>query len=150
GGVALDLADPPAVQAAAERMLRMVAQRAPQARVEGFTVQPMVARPGAFELILGVVDDGTFGPVLLFGQGGIAVEVLDDKALGLPPLDEVLAREMIGRTRVSKLLAGFRGRPPADIDGIVHALVRLSEMAADHAEIAEVDINPLLADADGV
>ncbi len=150
GGVALDLADPPAVQAAAERMLRMVAERAPQARVEGFTVQPMVARPGAFELILGVVDDGTFGPVLLFGQGGIAVEVLDDKALGLPPLDEVLAREMIGRTRVSKLLAGFRGRPPADIDGIVHALVRLSEMAADHAEIAEVDINPLLADADGV
>jgi acetyltransferase len=150
GGVALDLADPPAVKAAAERMLRTVAQHAPDARVTGFTVQPMVARPGAFELILGIVDDGTFGPVLLFGQGGVAVEVLDDKALGLPPLDEVLAREMIGRTRVARLLAGFRGRPPADLDGIVHALVRLSELAADHPEVVELDINPLLADADGV
>ncbi|WP_374447512.1 GNAT family N-acetyltransferase [Stella sp.] len=150
GGVALDLADPAAVKAAAERMLRTVARHAPDARIAGFTVQPMVARPGAFELILGIVDDRTFGPVLLFGQGGVAVEVLDDKALGLPPLDEVLAREMIGRTRVSRLLAGFRGRPPADVDGIVHALVRLSELAADHPEIVEVDINPLLADADGV
>ncbi|MGE0716247.1 MAG: GNAT family N-acetyltransferase [Alphaproteobacteria bacterium] len=150
GGVALELADPGAVQAAAERMLRTVAERAPDARVTGFTVQPMVVRPGAIELILGLVDDPTFGPVVLFGQGGVAVEVLDDKALGLPPLDEVLAREMIGRTRVARLLAGFRGRPPADMDGIVHALVRLAELAADHPEIVEVDINPLLADGAGV
>ncbi|MCC7273459.1 MAG: GNAT family N-acetyltransferase, partial [Alphaproteobacteria bacterium] len=150
GGVALDLADPAAVRLAAERMLKTVAARAPAARLDGFTVQPMIARPGAVELILGIVDDATFGPVLLFGQGGVAVEVLNDKALGLPPLDEVLAREMIARTRVSRLLQGYRGRPPADIDGIVHALVRLSELAADHPEVAEVDINPLLADAGGV
>lgn len=150
GGVALDLPDPTAVKSAAERMLRTVARHAPDARITGFTVQPMVARPGAIELILGIVDDGTFGPVLLFGQGGVAVEVLDDKALGLPPLDAVLAREMIGRTRVSRLLAGFRGRPPADIDGVVRALVRLSELAADNPEVVELDINPLLADAGGV
>jgi acetyltransferase len=92
------------------RCCAAVARTPPTARTSpGFTVQPMVARPGAFELILGIVDDGTFGPVLLFGQGGVAVEVLDDKALGLPPLDEVLAREMIGRTRVARLLAGFAG-----------------------------------------
>ena len=150
GGVALNLTTADDVRAAAERMAESVRTRRPDARLDGFTVQPMVQRPGAFELIVGVVDDATFGPVMLVGQGGTAVELIDDKALGLPPLDEVLAREMIGRTRLSKLLAGFRGRPPADIDGIVHALVRLSQLAADHAEVTEVDINPLLVDAAGV
>ncbi|MGE0723462.1 MAG: GNAT family N-acetyltransferase, partial [Alphaproteobacteria bacterium] len=150
GGVALNLASADAVEDAARRMRETVATRQPAARIEGFAVQPMILRPGAFELILGVVDDATFGPVMLVGQGGTAVELIDDKALGLPPLDEALAREMIGRTRLARLLAGFRGRPAADMDGIVHALVRLSQLAAEQAEVIEVDINPLLADAAGV
>jgi acetyltransferase len=94
--------------------------------------------------------DPSFGPVLLFGQGGTAVEVLADRAIALPPLNRVLARELISRTRVSKLLAGYRDRPPARLDAICDVLIALSQMLADLPELAELDINPLLADDHGV
>jgi len=150
GGVRLNLKTPAAVLAAAKAILEQVVAHAPGARIEGFTVQKMVVRPQALELIAGLIDDATFGPTVLFGQGGTAVEVMADRALGLPPLNAVLARDMIGRTRVARLLKGYRDVPPADLAAIETVLVRLADLAIDLPEIAELDINPLLADADGV
>jgi acetyltransferase len=148
GGVRLDL-PPSAVEAAALRMMAAVTARAPAARIDGFTVQPMVRRQAAQELLLGVADDPTFGPVLMVGQGGTAVEVLADRAMALPPLNPMMAREAIGRTRVSRLLAGYRDVPPADLAAVARAMVRLSELVAHTPELAELDINPLLVDAQG-
>jgi len=150
GGVRLDLADEAQLRQAADAMLAQVHAARPNARIAGFTVQAMVRRPMAQELIVGASVDPTFGPVLLFGQGGTAVEVLADRAIGLPPLNRVLARELISRTRVSKLLAGYRDHPPARLDAIGDVLIALSQMLADLPELAELDINPLLADAHGV
>jgi acetyltransferase len=110
----------------------------------------MARRPGAFELIIGLGSDAVFGPVVLFGQGGTAVEVIADRAVALPPLNAHLARELIGRTRIARLLAGYRDRAPADLDGIALTLVQLSQIAVDLPEVIELDVNPLLADARGV
>ncbi len=150
GGVMLDLEGAEAVERAAAAMLKRIAAAAPKARLEGFTVQAMCRRPQAEELILGVVADAQFGPVMLFGQGGTAVEVIDDKALALPPLDPVLAEAMMAQTRVWRLLQGYRDRPPAALAEIAACLIRLSQLVIDVAEVSEVDINPLLADSEGV
>jgi len=150
GGVALDLASPDVVRAAAEAMRVRVAAAVPKARLDGFVVQEMIRRPGAFELILGMAVDATFGPFLLFGHGGTAVEVIGDKALALPPLNMTLARTMMSQTRVWRLLQGYRDHPPAALDQIALTLVQLSQMISDLDEIVDLDINPLLADAGGV
>ena len=150
GGVVLNLEGPETVEAAAQAMLGRVAERKPEARIDGFTVQPMIDRPGAHELILGLKEDAQFGPVVLFGQGGVSVEVVADRAIGLPPLNMKLARELIGRTRVARLLAGYRDRPAADLDAIAVSLIRIAQLAIDHGSVVELDINPLLADAKGV
>ncbi len=150
GGVALDLGSAEAARDAARRMVERARAVAPDATIEGFTVQPMVERPGAQELILGMTEDAQFGPVLLFGHGGTATEVIADRALALPPLNLALARRLIGETRVSRLLAGYRDRPPADLEAIAETLVRLSDLVVDRPEIVELDINPLLADERGV
>ena len=150
GGVALSLHDGAAVRAAAERMQERVRRERPEARVTGFTVQPMVKRPQAIELIAGASVDPLFGPVILFGQGGTAVEVVGDRALALPPLNEALARDLVQRTRVSRLLGGWRDHAPARVDAVCAVLVALSQMLADLPDLAELDINPLWADADGV
>ena len=150
GGVALDLANAQAVKTAAAAMLDRVAKAAPSARVEGFIVQEMIRRPDAHELILGMAIDKTFGPFLLFGQGGTAVEVVNDKALALPPLNLKLAREMMVRTRVWRQLKGYRDRPAAALDQIALTLVKLSQLVTDLDEVSELDINPLLADEHGV
>jgi acetyltransferase len=150
GGVALNLAGGAQVEAAAKQMNARVSKALPKAWLEGFTVQEMIVRPGAYELIAGVTADPTFGPVILFGQGGTAVEIIKDESLELPPLNTALARAQIERTRVASLLKGYRGRPAADINGVVNVLVQLSRIVADHAEIAEIDINPLLCDPQGV
>jgi acetyltransferase len=110
----------------------------------------MIRRRGAHELILGMAVDVTFGPFLLFGHGGTAVEVIDDKALVLPPLNLNLARETMSRTRVYRELFGYRAEPPAAIDAIAETLVRLSQLVCDIDEVTEIDINPLLADSEGV
>jgi acetyltransferase len=99
---------------------------------------------------MGMAVDKQFGPFLLFGRGGTAAEVINDKALALPPLNLALAREMMGRTRIWRQLLGYRDVPPADTDAIARTLVQLSQLIADFAEIAELDINPLLASAKGV
>lgn len=150
GGVQLNLRDAGQARDAAEAMLARVSSARPQAHIAGFTVQAMVQRPMAQELIVGASVDPTFGPVLLFGQGGTAVEVLADRAIALPPLNRVLARELISRTRVAKLLAGYRDHPPAQLDAIGDVLIAISQMLADLPELAELDINPLLADDRGV
>ena len=153
GAVQLDLAGPAAVQRAAEAMRARLAEEQPEAALLGFSVQPMVHRPGAYELILGVADDPQFGPVLLAGHGGTRVEVIADQAIGLPPLNLHLAREMLSRTRIHRLLQGgdvASERRPAATDAVALALVRLSQLVCDSAAIRELDINPLLADAYGV
>ncbi|HEX5794784.1 MAG TPA: bifunctional acetate--CoA ligase family protein/GNAT family N-acetyltransferase [Geminicoccaceae bacterium] len=150
GGVALGLADEQQLQTAAEAMLARAAAALPQARVVGFTVQPMVRRPHAQELILGASVDPQFGPVLLFGQGGTAAELIADRALALPPLNMRLARDLMAQTRVHRLLQGYRDRPAADLDAVALALIKLAQLVIDVAEVAEVDVNPLLADQEGV
>ncbi len=149
-GVSLNLETPDVVCENAAAMLQRVRNVRPDARLKGFTVQPMIRRPHAHELIIGVVDDAQFGPVILFGHGGIAVEVIRDKTLALPPLNMHLAREAMARTDVYRLLQGYRGAPAADLDSIALILVKVSQMICDIADIAELDINPLLADEHGV
>ena len=150
GGVALDLQDPDALRTAAEQMLARVHRLRPDATVSGFTVQSMVERPRAHELIVGLSTDPIFGPTVLFGQGGTAVEVMGDRALALPPLNKALARRLVAGTRVSRLLAGYRDRPAADEDAICDCILKVSQMACDLPQVQELDINPLLADAHGV
>jgi acetyltransferase len=150
GGVRLHLRSDTEVREAARDMLRRVRQARPEARIDGLSVQQMIDRPRAQELIVGASIDPVFGPVLLFGQGGIAVEVVGDRAVALPPLNRVLARELVGRTRIAKLLAGYRDRPPAQLDAVVDVLLAVSCLLADLPELSELDINPLLADETGV
>ncbi len=150
GGVDLFLDTADAVKTSAERMLKNIGEKFPKANIQGFTVQRMADRPGAHELIIGVTCDSIFGPVILFGQGGTAVEVIADRAVTLPPLNMHLARDLISRTRVWKLLQGYRDRPPVDMDALCLTLVRISQMIVDIPELLELDINPLLADENGV
>jgi acetyltransferase len=149
-GVRLDLADAAAVRAAAGDVIARARAAKPEARIEGVMVQPMIARPKARELIAGLADDPTFGPVVVFGWGGTAVATIDDKALALPPLDLNLARDLIARTRVARLLRAYRNVPAAREDEVALVLVKIAQLAADIPEIRELDINPLLADANGV
>ncbi len=148
GGVVLDVPGPVEAAAAA----RGIAARAADAGVpvDGFAVQPMIRRPEGLELILGIGRDPVFGPVLLFGTGGVAVELLQDTAVALPPIDSALAGYLVERTRAGRLLAGFRGRAPADVAAVEAALVALSHMIEDLPCLRAVDVNPLIADADGV
>ena len=150
GGVALNLGDADRVRQEARAMIERVKAARRSARLEGFLLQPMVSRPGAVELLAGIVKDAVFGPIVAFGQGGSAVEIVHDTSLELPPLNALLARRLMARTRVWQLLQGYRGKPPAKIDAVIEVLTRLGQLAADLPEIRELDINPLLADAAGV
>jgi len=150
GGVVLDLPGPDAVATAAAAMLDRIRAVRPEARVDGFLVQEMARRPGAEELIAGIGRDPVFGPVIIFGHGGTAVEVRGDHSIGLPPLNPILAEQMIARTAVYRLLCGYRDRPAARLAAITEVLVRLAQLAIELPEIRELDINPLLADQHGV
>lgn len=150
GGVALDLEDDAGVLAAATAMQRRVHELRPGASLEGFSVQAMVRRPGAFELIVGAREDPVFGPVILFGEGGTAVEIIADRTIGLPPLNMALASKLIARTRISDLLGGYRNRDGADRDAIALALIKVAQLVTDLPEVVELDINPLIADNTGV
>ena len=149
GGVVLDIGTPEDAMAAAAAIRQRMAT-AGLGQPDGFTVQPMVKRRHAHELLVGFTTDRSFGPVVVFGSGGTSVEVVRDTASGLVPLDEVLAGDLIDSTRISRLLNGYRDRPPADRDAIIAALLSLSQLAIDHPAIVAVDINPLLANEDGV
>jgi acetyltransferase len=150
GGVALYLETADAVGEAYDGMMKRITHRMPEAKVQGFTVQPMAVRPGAVEAIVGIANDPIFGPIIMFGEGGTAVEVIGDRAVALPPLNMKLARDLVAETRVSRLLAGYRNIPPADMDGLCLTLVQLSQIVIDIPEVAELDINPLLVDQHGV
>jgi acetyltransferase len=150
GGVVLNLETGEELRSVADAMLRRVSRLRPDARIHGFTVQQMVRRLDAHELIAGATTDPLFGPVLLFGHGGTAVEVIGDRAVALPPLNQPLARALVARTRVAKLLAGYRSRPRADHEALYLTLVKVSQLVTDIPELMELDINPLLADDKGV
>ena len=150
GGVALGLASAEELQLAAVKMRQQLARLLPQAEVLGFTVQAMVQRPGAHELIVGIATDAVFGPVLLLGEGGTAVELRKSHAVALPPLNTALARELIDISGLAPLLAGYRGRPPADEKALLATLLKVSQMACELPWLAELDINPLLVDERGV
>ena len=150
GGIALALLDAGEVRAAAAAIARRLRERVPGATLAGYTVQGMVRRPRAVETIVGVTVDAVFGPVILFGHGGVAVEVVGDRAIALPPLNLALARDLVSRTRISRLLEGYRDRSPADRQALYLALTQVSQLVIDLAEIVELDINPLLVDDQGV
>ena len=137
-----------AVEASYERLLATVAKRAPEARLSGVTVQPMATTPGQ-ELLLGAHRDPAFGAVIALGAGGVATEVLADRSLGLPPLNERLTRGLLESLRIWPLLAGHRGRPGVDVDRLVEIVIRFSYLVADYPELLEVEVNPLLATSDG-
>ncbi len=144
GGVQLNLQDADAVKGAFEKIKTSVTEKVGAEHFQGVTVQPMERLDG-YELIIGSSIDPQFGPVLLFGSGGQLVEVFKDSALGLPPLNNVLARRMMSETRIFKALQGVRGRDPVDLNALDHLLVRFSQLVVEQPLIKEIDINPLLA-----
>jgi acetyltransferase len=150
GGVALGLNSAAEVRAAAEGMQAQVSKLRPDAVLQGFTVQAMAHRPGAHELIVGLSTDPLFGPVMLLGEGGAAVELHANHAVALPPLNIRLAQDLVQRSQLAKLLGGYRGKAAANQAALTDALLRVSLLACDLAQVAELDINPLLIDADGV
>ncbi len=150
GGVRLDIASAEDAEKITRQMLRDIKAAQPDALIEGVTVQPMIRPRGAYELILGITTDPTFGPVVLFGAGGTGVEAIGDTAMSLTPLDMKLARELVSSTRIYQLLKGFRDKPPVDLDGLALCLVKLSNLAVQHRAIRELDINPLLIDHKGM
>ncbi len=144
GGVQLNLGNEKLVRAAFERIMESARLRMPGARLEGVTVQKMVSSKDAVEMIAGIKKDNVFGTVLMVGMGGITAELFGDRALGFPPLNERLARRMLESLRIWPLLNGYRGTRAKNTEQLISALIRLSYLAADLPEIAELDINPLL------
>lgn len=142
GGVALDLRREEDVHAAFEQMLQRVSQRQPGARIEGVTVERFVR--GGRETIIGVSQDPSFGPVIMFGLGGIYVEAIRDVAFRIQPVSDVDAREMVREIRGIRLLEGMRGEPPADIGAVEEAIQRVSQLVGNHPQIIEMDINPFV------
>lgn len=150
GGVVLDVESPKALETAFQGMRDRLEHFHPGAEMRGVTVQAMARRPGAYELLIGATVDAAFGPIIMFGQGGIAVELLGDHAMALPPLNMKLAKDLIHSTRIASLLQGFRTRPAVDLEAICLTLIQISHLVQDFPEIVELDINPLLADQKGV
>ena len=144
GGVALGLESAEAVSQAVLGMTAKIGNTRPDARIDGFMIQPMVSLPDSNELIIGMKHDPTFGPVILFGAGGTAVEVLKDTAIALPPIDDVLAGDLIDQTRIGRLLAGYRGHRPADRAMIIKMIRAVSNLVVDFPCVSGIDINPLL------
>jgi len=143
GGVRLDLRSDADVRTAFAGIAASARKYKPDARIEGVTLQPFFASPD-YEILIGAKRDVHFGPVILFGMGGIFTEVLKDRALGLAPLNRLLARRMMEQTRAWTLLQGYRNRPPADLERLEEMIIRLSQMLIDFPQIAELDMNPVL------
>ncbi len=143
-GVRLRLESPEQVRAAYRAIQKSVTEKAGAEHFAGVTVQPMVPRDG-YELILGSSVDAQFGPVILFGSGGVMVEVYRDRALALPPLNTTLAQRLMEQTKIYSALLGVRGRKPVDLTALEGLLVRFSQLVMEQPWIKEIDINPLLA-----
>ncbi len=149
-GVKLNVESAETVRHAYNDLLAAVRARRPDIKIDGVTVEKMYRNRHGRELLVGIIDDPIFGPTVTFGAGGTTVEVLRDRAVALPPLNEHLAETMIRQTRIARLLDSFRNLPPVDRAAVVQVLLRLSEMACELPEIKELDINPLMADGAGV
>lgn len=147
GGVILNVSAARAARAAFTTLIERARAAQPAARLRGVQIQQMVR--GGQEVIVGVKRDPTFGPLVMFGLGGIYVEILADVSFRLAPLTAADAWEMLAEVRSAKLLAGVRGAPPADRAALVDAIVRIGQLAADHPQIAELDLNPLLVLGEG-
>jgi acetyltransferase len=148
-GVRLGVSSGQAVRSVFGEMMEDIRRLRPEASLDGIVIEPMVARPHAREVLLGMTSDPVLGPVIAFGAGGVDVEAFQDRAVTLPPLNRFLARDLIGRTRAARLLGAFRNRPPVDMDALENVLLRLSEMVCELPWLAELDINPLLVDEQG-
>jgi acetyl-CoA synthetase (ADP-forming) len=142
GGVVLDLKDASEVKDAFEKIMKNVKKHKPEAKIVGVLVQEMA--PASTEVIVGSTKDPQFGPALMFGLGGIFVEVLKDVTFRIAPITESDAREMITEVKAYPILKGFRGQPPADINAIVNILLNTSKLVMEHLEIKELDLNPII------
>ncbi len=150
GGVKLNLGNAHAVRAAYHEIHDNVKHHCPGAHMDGISIQPMIIKPNGRELMVGVICDPVFGPVISFGAGGTTVEVMGDVQVTLPPLNSFLARDLINRTNVSRLLGAFRHMPPANMEALESVLLRVSEMVCELPMLTEMDINPLILDEHGV
>ncbi|GAB4533485.1 MAG: acetate--CoA ligase [Anaerolineales bacterium] len=147
GGILLDISSPDEAAQGYKTLMQRVARRKPQARLDGVLVQPMI--PAGQEVIVGVVRDAQFGPLVMFGSGGVEVEGLKDVAFALAPLTAPDLDDMLRRTWAGRKLRGYRNIPPADEGAVREALIRLAQLAADHPQISEIEINPLRVLAPG-
>jgi acetyltransferase len=145
GGIALDITNEAEVRTAFECIIQKAKQYDPNAEILGATVQPMIKKRG-YEVIIGAKTDPLFGPMILFGMGGVGVELFKDFAIGLPPLNQTLVRRIMEETKVYQLLKGYRNVPPANIKLLEEIMVRFSQMLVDFPQLKEVDINPLFID----
>jgi acetyltransferase len=143
GGVKLNLRNEEDVRNAFDKIVTNARNYNPDAELEGVTVQPMLGHPD-YELILGSRKDSCFGPVVLFGMGGIMTEILKDQAIALPPLNRLLANRLMKNTRVFQILKGYRNRPAANIEFLEETLIRISQLVTDFPEVEELDINPMV------
>ncbi|MFO7594973.1 MAG: bifunctional acetate--CoA ligase family protein/GNAT family N-acetyltransferase [Desulfocurvibacter africanus] len=150
GGVMLDIETPEQLWEVAPSLVSRVHRHMPDAYIDGFVVQQMGRRPGAHELFVGAFIDPIFGPVVRFGHGGMAFKVIRDTAVALPPLNMSLARELISRTRIARLLSGAGPLPAADVDDICLTLIQVTQLMIDVPQITDLEINPLFADDKGV
>ena len=146
GGISLDLRSDADVCKAYAQIISSVRKFKPDARIEGVTIQPYFSNAD-FEILLGAKRDAGFGPVILFGMGGIYTEVLKDRALGLPPMNRLLARRLMQQTKAYTLLKGYRNRSAADMEQLEEMIIRLSQLLIDFPEIAELDMNPVMIKA---
>lgn len=149
-GVRLNIGNASAVRSTFREMLEEVTQRRPDAKIDGVTVESMYTPLHGRELLVGVIRDPVFGPVITFGAGGVQVEVLRDRAVALPPLNTMLAEKMISQTRIARLLADFRNMPAVNMTSLVQLLRHVSEMVCELPEIMALDINPLIVDENAV
>ncbi|MCC6301768.1 MAG: GNAT family N-acetyltransferase [Gammaproteobacteria bacterium] len=150
GGVRLDIAGAAQLREAFKDLMESVARQRPEAQIRGVTVEPMVRNPNTRELMVGVVSDPVFGPAISCGAGGTLVELLHDRVVALPPLNDFIAAEMIAGARVYTLLQAFRGMKPANLAALVTLLRRVSDLVCELPELRELDINPLVIDDRGV
>lgn len=142
GGIRLSLKNAAEVKAAYKDLMESISKKLPDASLKGVELQPMLS--SGREVIIGMIRDPTFGPMLMFGLGGIYVEILKDVRFAIAPVDEKEAREMITGIKTYPILAGIRGAKPSDIDALVDAILRVSRLVCDFPEIEEFEINPLM------
>jgi acetyltransferase len=149
GGVRLNVPNAPAVRNAYHDIIETVQKKHPTARINGVSIEPYLARPNGRELMLGVVRDPIFGPIITFGAGGTEVEIFSDRAVALPPLNGYLAQDLIRSTRAAMLLGEYRNMPPVALEALEDVLLCISEMVCELPWLQELDINPLIVDENG-